>query len=101
MIITRHLGKRKVDIVLTSDECLKVFYEMRDIFDKQDIEDNFESLNEDECMESYGITLEEAKGLYGDMAQRMRHYIDNDDSWTYARDEAIRDIINKYREERK
>lgn len=98
MIIKRHFGEPigEVEIELTDDELLKAFYEMRDEFDKQDIEDYFEPMSDEECMEAHGITLEEAKSLYSDMAKSLRRNIDNDDSWFYARYEAIKCAINHF-----
>ena len=52
-----------------------------------------DDMDDAECVEQYGVTLEQFRGLISKMAYRMRKYLDNDDGWSDLRDYAIRKII--------
>lgn len=100
MTITRNVGgsTRQLPITmefeLTADELYNAYREQQFLFDRADIEDQFEMSDED-CIECYGIRKKEAESLFDDMAVEMRRNIDKYDmSWEYARDEAVREILS-------
>lgn len=95
MIIVREIGGKKTEFVLTSDELYDAYREQQYLFDRADIEDQFEVSDED-CVDCWGITRKEAEPLFDDMAAEMRRNIDKYDmSWEYARPEAIREVIRR------
>ena len=90
-------------ITLTDRELFDAYYEQRDKFDIEDIDDYFdcEYVNEDEWKADTGMTAREWLATFGAKAARQyRKYLDNyDDYWLTARSEAISYVMAHGREE--
>ena len=89
MKIKRTVGNKEVEFELTDAELYDAYKEAQHIFDKDDI------LNwiwdwDDEYFVEHCITKKAMEDFADAMADKMRHYIDKyDNTWDYARDEAI------------
>lgn len=95
MTIVREIGGKKTEFVLTSEELYNAYREQQFLFDRADIEDQFEMADE-HCVNCWGITKKEAETLFDDMAAEMRrNIVKYDMSWEYARDDAIREVIRR------
>ena len=65
-------------------------------FDRADIEDLICGMSDADVMACYDVGIEQFKSLIDDMAYEMRCQIDKYDvSWEYARDEAVRSVIEE------
>lgn len=85
------------EITLTQDELCKAYFEQQFYFDQDDVRTLFDSFDDEDLMDNYGMTREQLESLTEDIAVEMRRNIDKYDmDWYYARDEAVRDVI--YRE---
>ena len=82
---------------LTDIELLKLYDEYQKRCDETDIREWFENMDDDDIMESYGVSCDELNSLIPSMARMMRHCIDNSEDWTYHRDYAIDTVICDYR----
>ena len=98
MKISRTVSGIECSFELTNAELMQAFFEQQYRFDKQDITEYGEYMTDDEIVETYGVTRQEFDELTGEIASTMRRYIDKYDmDWTYARDEAIRDVIASFK----
>ena len=95
MKIYRTVSGIECSFELTNAEFAQAFSEQQYRFDKQDVADYVEYMTDDEIVETYGVTRQEFDELTGEIASTMRRYIDMD--WTYARDEAIHDVIASFK----
>ena len=95
MKIYRTVSGIECSFELTNAELAQAFSEQQYRFDKQDVADYVEYMTDDEIVETYGVTRQEFDELTGEIASTMRRYIDMD--WTYARDEAIHDVIASFK----
>ena len=94
MTITREIGGRVMTIELTGDELYRAYEEQQRLFDEADVEAAFDAYEDEELVESYGMTRTEIGEKVSDIACRMRRNIDKYDmTWQYARDEAISEIL--------
>lgn len=52
-------------------------------------------MSDEELKDYYGMSRTEVEDAYDVIADRMRRYVDksDDDSWCYARDYAIEDVL--------
>ena len=98
MKIYRTVSGIEYSFELTNAELAQAFSEHQYRLDKQDITEYGEYMTDDEIVETYGVTRQEFDELTGEIASTMRRYIDKYDmDWTYARDEAIRDVIASFK----
>lgn len=95
MTITRTINGNEMTFELTPPEMREAFFEWQHMYDMEDIEWCIDDMDDAECVEQYGVTLEQFRGLISKMAYRMRKYLDNDDGWSDLRDYAIRKIIDE------
>lgn len=97
MTIKRIVNGTEMEFELTQQEMFNAYEERQHYYDVQDVDFYLGSMEDEELMENYGLTREEVKAKYDEIAYTMREYIDrsNDDSWCYARDYAIDDVIGK------
>ena len=100
MKIVRGVNGTEVEFELTDQELREAYYEQQHKFDIEDIEWAFEDVSEEEIIETYGLPLEEIKPLLDRIAYRYRKYRNDDEGWTYDRDEAISYILSAYMEEK-
>ena len=99
MTINRFISGQEIEIELTSAEMLKAYYAMEFKFDREDCEDMIDGANDEEVQEVYGVTRKQFESMLDDMAKRKRKYMDDyGSSWSEARDEAIADVIRKWKE---
>ena len=97
MKISRTVSGIECSFELTNAELIQAFFEQQYRFDKQDVADYVAYMTDDDIVETYGVTRQEFDELTGEIASTMRRYIDKYDmDWTYARDEAIRDVIASF-----
>lgn len=96
--ILRNMNGEDVEFELTRGELYSAYEEQQHIFDKADVEDIIDQMDDDTIMANYGVSMAAAEDLVDEIAYRMRRYIDKYDmSWESARDEAIKDVIAEYR----
>lgn len=94
MKINRTIDGKQVEIELTDDELYDAYLEKEFIFDKQSIEDAICGWSDQEVLEVYDVDRTKFLSLADDMAAEMRRNIDKYEmSWSYARDEAIADVL--------
>ena len=90
MTIKREINSQTIEIELTSQELYEAYLEKENEFDRQDIEDVFNSLDDDELEDMYGLTREQITEKIPELAHEMRRNINKYDmSWQAARDVAI------------
>lgn len=76
MKIKREIDKATVEIELTEDELYNAYREQSFLFDKEDAAQQLaDGWSDDELMDDYGLTRDEAEALVDDMAYRYRHII--------------------------
>lgn len=97
MKITRIIDGSTYETELTSSELFEAFREQEFQFDRNDIEDMFNSFSDEELEIEYDMSRKELELLFDDMAMEMRRNMDKYGmSWDYARDDAISTVL--YRE---
>lgn len=104
MKIQREVNGQVMEFELTSEELFAAFEEQEHLFDIQDVKNKFESeLDPNEFEETHGFPMDLVMGnqdLLEEMAWESRHNQDKHGmEWEYARDDAIKDIIEKHRDE--
>lgn len=98
MKIKRTVNGQELEFELTTQERWEAFREQETIFDIEDCEDMICGMTDDQCLDTYEITVEEFRKLIPFMAQEKRRLMDKYDmDWTYARDEAISSVISDYK----
>lgn len=96
MTITRVIDGTPHEIELTSAEIYGAYVVQQFEFDRADIEDLVCGMSDADVMACYDVGIEQFKSLIDDMAYEMRRQIDKYDvSWEYARDEAVRSVIEE------
>ncbi len=101
MTITRTVGGEQLSFELTESELVNAFFEQQFKFDKQDVMDSIYGYEDDDVLGVYGITIKEYTKLSGDIAAEMRRNLDRYDmDFSSARDEAVRDVVQKYKREK-
>lgn len=97
MKIKRVVNGTEMEFELTQQEMFNAYEERQHYYDVQDIDAYLGGMEDDELMENYGLTRVEVEDAYDVIADRMRDYIDrsDNDSWCYARDIAIDEVIGK------
>ena len=100
MKIKRIVNGTEMEFELTYHEMWDAYMEEQYNCCREDVLMAFEDMTDDDLMETYGATMEEIKPLVDAMAHRYRKYMDNDDSWSYNREEAIRYILETCKEEK-
>lgn len=105
MKIKRIVNGIEMEFELTPSETNRAFLEQQHYYDEQDILSAFDVYDDsddvdrdkidEELIRKYGGTYEEMEPLISDMAYQYRHYLDNNDDWTYLRDSAIEYIVKK------
>ena len=84
------------EIEISSQEVYDIYIEKQHEFDLSDIKLVLDDLGDDDVLECYDfIKAQITDDMKDRMAYRMRKFIENDDSWIYARDEAINEIIQE------
>lgn len=98
MKILREVNGKWYEFELTSDEMYNAYLEKEYQFDRQDIEDVFDGMDEEDVVLSYGLRKAVIESLYEDMAEAKRQNMDKYDmDWVAARDCAINDIVREYK----
>lgn len=98
MKILREVDGKWYEFELTSDEMYNAYCEKEYQFDRQDIEDVFDGMDEEDVVLSYGLGKAVIESLYEDMAEAKRQNMDKYDvDWVAARDCAIDDTIREYK----
>lgn len=101
MKIKREVGSIPMEFELTDDELWSAFQEKERQFDRQDIEDAIDDLEDEDIEDLYSVSREVLESLFDQMASKKRRYQDEYGMmWTEARDEAIRDVVRHYKEGR-
>lgn len=99
MKIKRTVNGQELEFELTTQERWEAYYEQEMIFDAGDCADVIYGMSDEECFDAYKITVEEFRKLLPYMGQEMQRLLDMCGiEWTYARDDAIREIIGEYLE---
>lgn len=98
MTVTREINGSTVEIQLTDHELYLAFEEQQHTYDCYDCEDLIDGLSEEEVQECYGVSPGQFKALVDEMATEKRRNMDKYDmSWDYARDEAVRTVIDRFK----
>lgn len=96
MTIERVIDGNEYKIVLTPRELLSAYTEQQHEYDVTDIELYFDCFDDDDIMDFCGATRKDVEKLFDDMAYEMRRKIDKYEmSFEFARDEAIKDVIEE------
>lgn len=98
MTIKRVVNGTEMEFELTSMELYAAYLEKEHLSDKDEIFFAFDGMDDDEMMESYGVTMEDVIPLVNEMAYRFRKYMNEDESWSYNREEAIHYILDARKE---
>lgn len=98
MKIQRTINGTTFSIELLPEELIAAYIEQQKKFDIEDVINFGEAYSNEELMDSYGCTYQEIVNNKEIIAATMRKYIDKYDmEWSYAREEAVRDVIHKER----
>lgn len=101
MKISREIGGVVHEIELTDRELYAAYEEQEHIFDREDVREVFDNMTDKDVLDTYGITASEASSLIEAMAYEKRRQIDKyGTEWFEARDDAIREIIDRYMKEK-
>ena len=96
MKITRTINGIKYDIKLLPEELITAYYEQQSKYDIEDVISYAEMMSEEELKENYGCTYSEYLSLKEEIAAEMRHNIEAYDmDFQYAREEAVREIVQR------
>lgn len=94
MTITRTINGEKFTFKLTYAELRAAYKEEQMNCDEADVRDAFDDwYSDEEIVDLYGVTKAQLMSILPDIAIRFRKYMENDDTWCYARAEAIRDTV--------
>lgn len=95
-------GEGEYIIELTKTQELDIYYKVQHDIDLEDIEDAIRECDDVQFYDDYGVKKEYVTDeMKEKMADRMRHFLSNDDTWIYLRDDAIRFEIEEEQERRK
>ena len=96
MKIIREINGEKKTFELTDEEMLLAYYEQQAIFDVQDIKDTVSGWSDEWNQDTYHVSSKEFFDMAEEAALEMRRNINKYDmEWSYARDQAITDVIRK------
>lgn len=103
MKIQREVNGQVLEFELTSEELLAAFEEQEHLYDIQDVKNKFEGeIDPNEFEDEHGFPMDlvmDNQDLLDEMAWESRHNQDKHGmEWQYARDDAIKDIIEKHRD---
>lgn len=94
MKIQRTINGTNFNIELLPEELVEAYFEQQEKYDIEDVVSFAEAYDEEELKDSYGCTYKEILDNKEDIAYRMRKNIDKYDmEWSYAREEAVRDVM--------
>ena len=98
MKIQRTINGVKFSIELLPEELVAAYFEQQRKFDIEDIISYGEMFEQKELIDYLGCDYKTFLSLKEEMAQEMRRNIDKYDmDWSSARDEAVRDVINRHK----
>ena len=98
MKIQRTINGVNFNIELLPEELVAAYFEQERKFDIEDIVSYGEMFEQRELVDYLGCDYKTFLSLKEEMAQEMRRNIDKYDmDWSSARDEAVRDVINKHK----
>ena len=98
MKIQRTINGVNFNIELLPEELVTAYFEQQKKFDIEDIISYGEMFETSELIDYLGCDYKTFLSLKEEMAQVMRRNIDKYDmDWSSARDEAVRDVINKHK----
>lgn len=101
MKIKREVNGQEYEFELTWREAQETFCEFQHECDREDVEMLIECMSDNDVMDVYGVSRDVFEGLVEDIAIRMRRNIDKyDNDLDYARDEAVRWVIDHMETER-
>ena len=90
MKIMREINGKMVEIKLTGNELYAAYVEQERIYDEADVVAWFDSFDDDELEDMYGMTWDQIEEKVPDIASEMRRNIDKYDmKWQDARDAAV------------
>lgn len=99
MTIKRIVNGVEMEFELTNLELYNAYAEQQHNFDRLDVLGYLNEFSDEQLVNDYGMTRVEAEMLIDDMADRMRRYMDKYEcDWSYARDEAVSEILNENKE---
>ena len=99
MIIKRTINGIDFNFELTPAEMYAAYFEQQEHFDIQDVMNYADMFDEDDFEEEVGCTYKEFCDMKEEIAYEMRRNMDKYDmDFSYARDEAVRDIVARYKE---
>ena len=88
----------KFVIELLPEELVAAYFEQQHKFDIEDIISYGEMFEADKLQDYLGCDYKTFLSLKEEMADKLRRNIDKYDmDWSSARDEAVRDVINKHK----
>lgn len=97
MKIKRTVNGKEMIFELTDNELFNAFEEQEHIWDVNAVEGYVSLFDNDDYIETWGITKEQYEELVDEMAYRMRRYVlKYEMSEEYAQDEAINDVIKEH-----
>ena len=98
MKIQRTINGVKFNIELLPEELVEAYYEQQHKFDVEDIVSYGEMFEQKELIDYLGCDYKTYISLKEEMANEMRKNMDKYEmTYPYARDEAVRDVINRYK----
>ena len=98
MKIQRTINSVKFDIELLPEELVEAYYEQQHNFDVEDVVSYGEMFENAELVDYLGCDYKTLLSLKEEMADELRKNIDKYDmDWSSARDEAVRDVINRHK----
>lgn len=98
MKIQRTINGVSYNIELLPEELITAYFEQQKKFDIEDVISFAEAYSNEDLKENYDCTYQELLNSKEDIADKMRKYIDKYDmEWSYAREEAVRDVIRNKR----
>lgn len=96
MIIKRVIDGNEYEFVLDPTELFNAYREQEHLYDVSDIESYFDCFDADDIVDFCGMNREEVEKLFDYMAYEMRRKMDKYNmSFEFARDEAIKDVIEE------
>ena len=94
MKIQRMINGMKFNIELLPSELVDAYFEQQEKFDIEDVVSYLEAYDNEELLESYGLSYSELLKLKEEIAEKMRKNIDKYGmSMPDSREEALREVI--------
>lgn len=96
MTIKREINGVVYEFKLTDMELYSAYVEQEHIYDKDGVVSFFDAFEDEDIMDSYGMTRKDVESVFDDIAYEMRRNINKYDMlWEYALDEAIRSCVRQ------